>query len=192
MKTPSADTQVGSLSGGNQQKVLFARSLACAPTVMLADEPTRGVDVGARMELYRILRGVADEGAAVVVLSTDAVELQGLCDRVLVFSRGVVVGELVGDGVTEQAITGAAITADAGLVHTSASNARWATIRRFLSGDYAPAVILTALILDARSLHILRESVLPVLAFAWRLPLSDERSLLRQRRTTDRSSHRRH
>jgi ribose transport system ATP-binding protein len=146
VKTPSADTQVGSLSGGNQQKVLFARSLACAPSVMLADEPTRGVDVGARTELYRILRNVADQGAAVVVLSTDAVELQGLCDRVLVFSRGVVVGELVGDGVTEQAITGAAITADGGLAQSSASNARWATIRKFLSGDYAPAVILTALI----------------------------------------------
>jgi ribose transport system ATP-binding protein len=147
VKTPSADTSVGSLSGGNQQKVLFARSLACAPTVMLADEPTRGVDVGARTELYRILRGVADQGAAVVVLSTDAVELQGLCDRVLVFSRGAVVSELVGDAITEQAITGAAITADAELVRVSSSGARRATIRRFLSGDFAPAVILTALIL---------------------------------------------
>jgi ribose transport system ATP-binding protein len=147
VKTPSAETAVGSLSGGNQQKVLFARSLACEPTVMLADEPTRGVDVGARMELYRILRGVADRGAAVVVLSTDAVELQGLCDRVLVFSRGDVVGELVGDAITEQAITGAAITADTELVRASHGDSRRAALRRFLSSDYAPAVILTALIL---------------------------------------------
>ena len=112
MKTPSPETNVGSLSGGNQQKVLFARSLAREPTAMLADEPTRGVDAGARIELYRILRDIANRGAAVVVLSTDAVELQGLCDRVLVFSRGSVVRELAGDSITEQAITGAAITAD--------------------------------------------------------------------------------
>ena len=91
VKTPSAETPIKSLSGGNQQKVLFARWLARSPTVLMADEPTRGVDAGARMELYRILREAADGGAAVVVLSSDAIELQGLCDRVLVFSRGSIV-----------------------------------------------------------------------------------------------------
>ena len=82
------ETPVGALSGGNQQKVLIARSMLAQPRVLLADEPTRGVDVGARVEIYRILRDAAEAGQVVVVLSSDAVELQGLCDRVLVFSRG--------------------------------------------------------------------------------------------------------
>ncbi len=146
VKTPSPETNVGSLSGGNQQKVLFARSLARKPTAMLADGPTRGVDAGARIELYRILRDIANRGAAVVVLSTDAVELQGLCDRVLVFSRGSVVRELAGDSITEQAITGTAITADTERVGAASGDVRRAWTRRFLSGDYAPAVILSALI----------------------------------------------
>ena len=110
IKTPSAETPVSSLSGGNQQKVLFARSLLATPSVLLADEPTRGVDAGARMELYQLLRSAADDGKAVVVLSSDVVELQGLCDRVLVFSRGEIVRSLEGDEITEENITGAAIT----------------------------------------------------------------------------------
>ena len=96
VRTPSAETSVAALSGGNQQKVLFARALLGAPRVLLADEPTRGVDAGARIDLYQVLREAAAGGRAVVVLSSDAVELQGLCDRVLVFSRGSVVRELVG------------------------------------------------------------------------------------------------
>jgi ribose transport system ATP-binding protein len=88
IKTPSPESRIASLSGGNQQKVLFARSLSREPAVLLADEPTRGVDAGARIEIYRILRKIAAGGGAVVVLSSDAIELQGLCDRVLVFSRG--------------------------------------------------------------------------------------------------------
>jgi ribose transport system ATP-binding protein len=146
VKTPSPETNVGSLSGGNQQKVLFARSLAREPAILLADEPTRGVDAGARIELYRILRDIADRGAAVVVLSTDAVELQGLCDRVLVFSRGAIVSAFIGESITEQAITGAAITADTELVRAASGDARRAWMRRFLSGDYAPLAILSALI----------------------------------------------
>jgi len=147
VKTPSTETPIKSLSGGNQQKVLFARSLARAPTVLLADEPTRGVDAGARMELYRILREAADRGTAVVVLSSDAVELQGLCDRVLVFSRGGIVQSLVGDSITEENITGAAITADTarrGSETGRAASGEW--VRRFASGDYAPLAILIALI----------------------------------------------
>ncbi|HEX7524782.1 MAG TPA: sugar ABC transporter ATP-binding protein [Gaiellaceae bacterium] len=110
VRTPSSETPVSSLSGGNQQKVLFARSLLAEPTVLLADEPTRGVDAGARIEIYQVLRNVADAGKAVVVLSSDVVELQGLCDRVLVFSRGEIVRSLEGDEITEENITGAAIT----------------------------------------------------------------------------------
>src|SRR5207237_5032948 len=74
VRTPSAETPLASLSGGNQQKILFARSLLAEPTVLLADEPTRGVDAAARMELYRVLREAARSGKAVVVLSSDAIE----------------------------------------------------------------------------------------------------------------------
>jgi ribose transport system ATP-binding protein len=147
IKTPTADTPVSSLSGGNQQKVLFARSLLASPTVLLADEPTRGVDAGARMELYQLLRGAADDGKAVVVLSSDVVELQGLCDRVLVFSRGEIVRSLEGDAITEENITGAAITS-ASSRESLASRARRALrMRRFAAGDYLPSVVLLALIL---------------------------------------------
>src|SRR5436305_13300577 len=112
-RTPSAETPVASLSGGNQQKILFARSLLAEPTVLLADEPTRGVDAGARIEIYHVLRDTADSGKAVLVHSSDVVELQGLCDRVLVSSRGEVVRSLEGDEITEENITGAAITSSA-------------------------------------------------------------------------------
>ena len=109
-----AETPVASLSGGNQQKVLFARALLGAPDVLLADEPTRGVDAGARIDLYRVMREAASAGRAVLVLSSDAVELQGLCDRVLVFSRGRVVAELEGAQIGEEQITGAAVTSEGG------------------------------------------------------------------------------
>jgi ribose transport system ATP-binding protein len=109
-KTPSVDTPVRSLSGGNQQKVVMARTLLSEPRVLLAEEPTQGVDAGARVDIYRILRYVASSGAAVVVLSSDGVELEGLCDRVLIVSRGTVVKELEGPAVTEDAIARAALT----------------------------------------------------------------------------------
>jgi ribose transport system ATP-binding protein len=147
IKTPSPDARIASLSGGNQQKVLFARSLSREPAVLLADEPTRGVDAGARMELYRILRETAARGGAVVVLSSDVIELQGLCDRVLVFSRGQIAKTLIGDQITEENITGAAINSDMQRERTGSDrDIRRARLRRFISGDYAPFVILLALI----------------------------------------------
>ena len=145
VKTPSQETAISTLSGGNQQKVLFARSMAAEPAVFLADEPTRGVDAGARMELYKVVREIAAKGAAVVVLSSDAIELQGLCDRVLVFSRGKVVRELVGSDLSEENITGAAIGA-AGHRETDVVQAGYNGLKRFLSGDYAPTLILLVLI----------------------------------------------
>jgi ribose transport system ATP-binding protein len=148
IKTPSPDARIASLSGGNQQKVLFARSLSREPAVLLADEPTRGVDAGARMELYRILRETAARGGAVVVLSSDVIELQGLCDRVLVFSRGQIAKMLIGDEITEENITGAAINSDVQRERTGSHyDTRRAWLRRFISGDYAPFLILLALII---------------------------------------------
>lgn len=94
------DSLVGQLSGGNQQKVMFARWLFDRPKVVIADEPTRGVDVGARAGLYRLLRTVAEDGTAVLFVSSDNEEVVGLADRVLVMRAGRIVGELNGE-VTE-------------------------------------------------------------------------------------------
>jgi ribose transport system ATP-binding protein len=145
IKTPSGEATIANLSGGNQQKVLFARSMAAEPVIFLADEPTRGVDAGARIELYRVVRTIAKAGAGVVVLSSDAVELAGLCDRVLVFSRGKIVRSLIGDELTEENITGAAIGAQ--IQREEQGETPSARLRRFLSGDFAPVLILTALII---------------------------------------------
>jgi ribose transport system ATP-binding protein len=160
VRTPSIESPVASLSGGNQQKVVFARSLAADPAILLADEPTRGVDVGARMEIYRLLRGFANAGHAVLALSSDAIELAGLCDRVLVFSRGRVVRHLTGAELTERAITGAAImaaraqdeVADTGSPPSTARPAVLAArgpwrdrLPGLLRGDHAPAVVLAVL-----------------------------------------------
>src|SRR6266566_2817809 len=88
VKAPSLEAPVSALSGGNQQKVVMARAMLSEPSILVADEPTQGVDVGARAEIYRILREVAAQGVPVVVSSSDTKELEGLCDRVVVMSRG--------------------------------------------------------------------------------------------------------
>ena len=142
VRTPSTETAMSSLSGGNQQKVVIARSLASEPTVLLADEPTRGVDVGARAEIYGALRRFTDAGHGAAVVSSDAVELAGLCDRVLVFSRGRVVRELTGDELTERHITGAAITATGTQSPTRVKR----TLPAVLRGDQLPSAVLSVLI----------------------------------------------
>jgi ribose transport system ATP-binding protein len=121
VKTPTLETPLTALSGGSQQKVLLARARLGDPSVLLVEDPTQGVDAGARVEIYAFLRAMAESGVAVVVLSTDAVELEGLCDRVLVFSRGQVQATLAGADVTERAITGAAVLSTTGSVATVVS-----------------------------------------------------------------------
>jgi ribose transport system ATP-binding protein len=111
VKTATLETPVSSLSGGSQQKVLLARARLGDPRVLLVEDPTQGVDAGARVEIYAFLRRIAASGVAVVVLSTDAVELEGLCDRVLVLSRGAVAADLSGEEISERAITGVAVLA---------------------------------------------------------------------------------
>jgi ABC-type sugar transport system ATPase subunit len=93
----SVDQPAGSLSGGNQQKVVFAKWLDAAPSVVLLDDPTRGVDVGAKAEMHALIRSTADAGAPVLICSTDIDELASLCDRVLVLRQGRVRVELMGD-----------------------------------------------------------------------------------------------
>src|SRR5260370_10314754 len=96
MRVGSAEDPVTSLSGGNQQKVALGRVLATEPDVLLIDEPTQGVDVRSRIDIYHMLRDSAERGLAVALVSSDASELAGLCDRVIVASRGVIVAELAG------------------------------------------------------------------------------------------------
>ena len=104
VKTPSTAIPVGRLSGGNQQKVAIAKWLARTLKILILDEPSRGVDVGARAEIHRIIRELAQEGLSTLVISSDAEELPGLCDRVLVMCEGVVAAELTGRAVTREAI----------------------------------------------------------------------------------------
>ena len=143
-RAPDMEAQVTTLSGGNQQKVLVARALLSEPQILLADEPTQGVDVGARSEIYRILRDVSAGGVPVIVASSDFLELEGLCDRVLVMSRGACVAELTGDDVTEEAMINAAMRA-AGTRRAQDAPAGRPTstaTSRFIRGDYAPVAVL--------------------------------------------------
>jgi ribose transport system ATP-binding protein len=149
VKAPSLEAPVSALSGGNQQKIVMSRAMLSDPAILVADEPTQGVDVGARAEIYRILREVTARGVPVVVASSDAIELEGLCDRVIVMSRGHAVATLEGEDVTEEKIVHAAISATA---HTSAQPGRRATagtsrFARFVEGDYAPVVVLAAVMI---------------------------------------------
>jgi ABC-type sugar transport system ATPase subunit len=103
--------RASSLSGGNQQKLLFARSLLSDPTVLIADEPTRGVDVGAKRAIYELLTALTDEGLGILLISSDVEEILGLAHRVLVMRGGRVEAELNGEDATEAAILGAAFGA---------------------------------------------------------------------------------
>jgi ribose transport system ATP-binding protein len=104
IKTANIETPVGRLSGGNQQKVVIGRWLLRLPKVLILDEPTRGVDIGARGEIHRLIRELAAQGMAVIVISSEPDELPDLCDRVLVMAEGQIVRELSGDGISRAAI----------------------------------------------------------------------------------------
>jgi ABC-type sugar transport system ATPase subunit len=95
----SVDQDVGALSGGNQQKVVFAKWLDAQPTVILLDDPTRGVDVGAKAEMHALVRSAAEAGVPVLICSTDLDELTTLCGRVVVIHQGRAVGELSGESL---------------------------------------------------------------------------------------------
>ena len=93
-KTPSQETKIRSLSGGNQQKVILGRWLLTDPDVLLLDEPTRGIDVGAKYEIYQLIIDLANRGKTVLMVSSEMPELLGVCDRILVMSGGRLAGEV--------------------------------------------------------------------------------------------------
>ena len=109
IRTPSLEQPVEFLSGGNQQKVSVARSFLEEPSVILAYEPTQGVDVGSRFDIYKALRTRSNDGAAILVKSSDPIELAGFCDRVLVMSRGTIIEEIPGDELDEVRIVEAIV-----------------------------------------------------------------------------------
>lgn len=145
VKAPSIEARITALSGGNQQKVVLSRALLEEPKLIVADEPTQGVDVGARFEMYRILREISRSGTPVIVNSSDAAELEGLCDKVIVLSKGRIVATLTGNDVNEARIVAAAVSADHHADHdphaarVTTTNGWW---RHFLQSDSAPAVPL--------------------------------------------------
>ena len=102
IKTPSSKTTIQSLSGGNQQKVIISRWLANNPDVLIMDEPTRGIDVGAKYEIYEIIDKLADAGKAVIVISSELPELIGICDRIYTVSYGVVTDNVEKNGFTQE------------------------------------------------------------------------------------------
>ncbi|MES2145126.1 MAG: ATP-binding cassette domain-containing protein [Pseudomonadota bacterium] len=150
VKAPGLDAGILSLSGGNQQKVVMSRALMSRPGFILADEPTQGVDVGARFEIYRILREVSQSGTPVIVNSSDAAELEGLCDVVIVMSRGRVAETLRGADVTEGRIIAAAVKAQSHVagVGEVAKAARSAAsgLRQFIQSDNATVVPLATVV----------------------------------------------
>jgi erythritol transport system ATP-binding protein len=108
IKTHSPKQSITALSGGNQQKVVIAKSLLTQPQVLLLDEPTRGIDVGAKAEIFEIMNGLAEKGLAVLFVSSELPEMFTIPDRVIVLSKGKITGQFLHDELTEEALVLAA------------------------------------------------------------------------------------
>jgi rhamnose transport system ATP-binding protein len=104
IRTPGRETPIGTLSGGNQQKVVIARWLARRPRVLILDEPTKGIDIGAKAEIHRLVERLARSGVAVLVISSDLGELLAMSDRVAVMREGRLAGVLERGGATRAAV----------------------------------------------------------------------------------------
>ena len=109
VKTASASVPANTLSGGNQQKLAIGKWLAMGPRILILDEPTRGVDVGAKAEVYRVIRRLAAEGMATLIISSDLPEVLALSDRILVMRQGEIAGELSHGEATEEKILALAL-----------------------------------------------------------------------------------
>ena len=104
IRTPSPSQEVMNLSGGNQQKVSIGKSLADEPKVLLLNDPTRGIDVEAKQEIYRLIRALANEGVGVVIYTSDMMEVIGMSDRIVTMFEGKITGELQKEEFSEEAI----------------------------------------------------------------------------------------
>ena len=111
-KCPTVNQNVGNLSGGNQQKVLLAKWMFADPDVLILDEPTRGIDVGAKYEIYCIINQLVSEGRSVIMISSEMPEVLGMCDRIYVMNEGKIVGELDGKGASQEQIMSCIISSD--------------------------------------------------------------------------------
>ena len=104
IKSSSIKTKVGKLSGGNQQKVVLAKWLLTKPDILILDEPTRGIDIGAKQEIYTLIEQMAHEGKGVIVISSEMPELIGISDRIITVHEGVIKGSLTGKEITQERI----------------------------------------------------------------------------------------
>jgi ribose transport system ATP-binding protein len=104
IRVPHAQVRAGGLSGGNQQKLLISRWVAIGPRILILDEPTRGVDVGAKSEIYRMMQEMARQGVAILMISSELPEVVGMSDRVYVMHEGTIVGELEGSHISQENI----------------------------------------------------------------------------------------
>ncbi len=178
VKTPSIEAPILSLSGGNQQKVVMSRALLAGPDLIVADEPTQGVDVGARAEIYRILREVSSSGTPVIVNSSDAAELEGLCDKVIVLSRGRAVATLTGADVSEARIVAAAVGATAHVADRRSARTgplRCGGLPAFFAIRQCPGRSLGARDHPARALRLQPERQFPVIVQSQQHPVACDR-----------------
>ena len=111
VKAPDPSVPAQTLSGGNQQKLVIGKWLATNPRILILDEPTRGVDVGAKAEVHRLIRKLADEGMATLLISSDLPEVLAMSDRILVMRGGVIAGELTRADATQEKVLALAISA---------------------------------------------------------------------------------
>jgi D-xylose transport system ATP-binding protein len=111
VKAPSLETVTSTLSGGNQQKIVIGKALLCEPDVIFLDEPTRGIDVGAKLEVYELVNALKTQGKAIVIVSSEMPELMGLSDRIIMLSEGVVGGEFAREDFSQETLLAAAISA---------------------------------------------------------------------------------
>jgi ribose transport system ATP-binding protein len=109
VKAPSVETLVMNLSGGNQQKVVLGKWLALEPNAIIFDEPTRGIDVGAKAEVYRLMGSLADNGVAIIMISSDMEEILGVSDRIAVMHEGKIAGILNSDEFSQETIMSLAV-----------------------------------------------------------------------------------
>ncbi len=114
VKSPSVEQNVGNLSGGNQQKVLLAKWMFAEPDIMILDEPTRGIDVGAKYEIYCIINDLVAAGKSVVMISSEMPEVLGMCDRIYVMSQGKIVGEMDANSATQERIMSSILSVNKG------------------------------------------------------------------------------